>query len=81
MGLPVSFSANAGISHNVSNTLRLVNMPDGSVNTSDYYMNYSQLSFDLGASLGRRWTPNFAIVTVSGGVNSYISHNFYDDSI
>ena len=81
MNLPVSFSASAGISHNLSNALRSVVLPDGSVNNSKYYMNYNNLAIDFAASLGRRWTPDFAILSVTGGLASNISRNFYDASI
>ena len=81
MGLPVSFSASAGISHNLSTALRSVVLPDGSVNNKEYYMNYNNLSINLAGSLGRRWMPEFAILTVSGGLSSSILRNFYDDSI
>lgn len=81
MNMPVSFSASAGISHNLSNALRSVVLPDGSVNNKEYYMNYNNLSLNFGASLGRRWTPDFAILSVSGGLTSQISRNFYDASI
>ena len=81
MDLPVSFSASAGISHNLSNALRSVVLPDGSVNNTEYYMNYNNLSIDFSASLGRRWTPDFAILSVTGGVTSNIGRNFYDASV
>lgn len=81
MDLPVSFSASAGISHNLSNALRSVVLPNGSVNNTEYYMNYNNLSIDFAASLGRRWTPDFAILSVTGGFSSSILRNFYDASI
>ena len=80
-GMPISFSASAGISHTISNTLRSVVLPDGSINNKSYYMNYNQLSFDFGASLGRRWIPDYAILSVSGGISSSILRHFYDDTI
>ncbi len=80
-GLPVSVSVSAGVSHTINNALRHVVMPDGSVNDGSYYMNYNQVSFDFGASVGRRWIPDFAILTLSGGIGSSILRNFYDDSI
>ena len=81
LGLPVSFSASAGVSHTLNNALRSVVMPNGSVNNTSYYMNYNQVSIDFGASLGRRWVPEFAIFTLSGGINSDVLRNFYDSSI
>ena len=81
MGLPVSFSASAGISHTLSNALRSVVLPDGSVNNKEYYMNYNNLSINFAASLGRRWSPQFAIFSVTGGLSGRILRNFYDASI
>lgn len=80
-GLPVSVSVNAGVEHSSLTTLREIYMPDGSVNDSKYYMNYNQVAFDLGASIGRRWIPDFAIFSVSGGIVSEILRNFYDADV
>ncbi len=81
LGLPVSVSANLGVSHSINNALRSVIMPDGTVNKTSYYMNYNQVTIDLGGSVGRRWVPDFAIFSLSGGINGSILRNFYDESI
>ena len=81
LGLPVSVSANLGVSHSINNALRSVIMPDGSVDKTSYYMNYNQVTIDLGGSVGRRWVPDFAIFSLSGGINGSILRNFYDESI
>lgn len=80
-GLPVSISASAGISHNARSTLRSVVLPDGSVNNTSYYMDYNQLSINLGTSVGRRWSPGYAIYSLTGGVRGELIKNFYDSSV
>ncbi|MBO7638042.1 MAG: BamA/TamA family outer membrane protein, partial [Treponema sp.] len=54
---------------------------DGAVSPSGYYMEYQQHEFNLSASLGRRWTPNFAILTATGGLSSSLINNIYDNSL
>lgn len=80
-GQPVSVSVSAGVEHSALTTLRSVVLPDGSINTSDYYMKYDEVSFDLSASLGRRWIPDFAIFSVTGGFVSEVLRNFYDSAV
>lgn len=80
-GQPVSVSVSAGVEHSALTALRSVVLPDGSINTSDYYMKYDEISFDLSASLGRRWMPDFAIFSVTGGFVSEVLRNFYDSDV
>jgi len=71
-GFPVSVSVGAGLEHSAVTTLRSVYMPNGSVDNSNYYMKYNELSVNLNASIGRRWVPNFAILTLTGGISGEI---------
>lgn len=80
-GLPVSTSASFEFSHSTNTALRNRFMPDGSLNDDEYYMEYEQYRFSLGASLGHRWTPDFAILTLSGGISGSLIDNIYDASV
>lgn len=78
-GSPISANVSLSYAHSNNYALRDKFLPDGSIDDDYYYMQYEQNSFNLGFSLGRRWTPNFAILTLSGGVTSGLINNLYDD--
>ncbi|MBO5237042.1 MAG: outer membrane protein assembly factor BamA [Spirochaetaceae bacterium] len=79
-GQPISVSVSAGLEHSVFTALRSIYLPNGTINTDDYYMNYNQLAMNFGASVGRRWIPDFAIFSLSGGISGEVLRNFYDDN-
>lgn len=80
-GKPISTNFSLGYSHSNNYTLRDKFLPDGSIDDDYYYMEYEQHEFNLSASLGHRWTPDFAILTLSGGLSGSIINNIYDSSI
>ena len=77
LGLPISVSASLDFSHADSLCLQKVYLPSG-VDETNYYMNYDKWTFGGGFSVGKRWTPNFAILTLSGGLNTSFVRNSYD---
>lgn len=79
--LPVSASISTEFSHSSLSALRNKIEYDGLVNDDDYYMNYEQLKWSSGFSLGRRWTPDFAILSLATGVNFSLKNNMYDDDL
>lgn len=78
---PISFGINADLTHSNITTLRNYVNNTGYVDTDDYYMEYEQWRISFGTSLGRRWTPNFAILSWACGVNSVIKTNLYDEKL
>lgn len=81
LDLPVSASISTEFSHSTLSTLRNKIEYDGLVNDDDYYMNYEQFKWSSGFSLGRRWTPDFAILSLASGVNFSLKNNIYDDDL
>ena len=79
--LPISTSISTEISH--SNLSAYRNKIDrfGLVDDDTYYMDYEQLKWTSGFSLGRRWTPDFAIISWSGGVTGSLKNNIYDEDV
>ena len=77
LGLPLSFSLSGSFYHKELTTLQNMYLPDG-LNTTDYYMDYTNWTTSVGASLGRRWTPDFAILTLAGGISFNLLNNVYD---
>ncbi len=79
---PIYTSISMGFSHSTLNTLYLEY--DGLTNSIDddsYYLDYDQWKWTLGFSLGRRWTPNWAILSLAAGVSSSLINNEYDDDL
>ena len=79
--LPIEWSESISFSHSQSSALRVCWQPDGTTNSTDYYMDYDAYSFSLNSSLGHRWMPNFAILTLSGGLTNSILNYIYDDAL
>ncbi|MCI5523599.1 MAG: outer membrane protein assembly factor BamA [Treponema sp.] len=80
-GKPISTSFSAGYSHSTKYALRNLPLPDGSVDDDYYYLEYDQHEFNLSFSLGHRWTPNFAILTLAGGISGSLIDNIYDENL
>ncbi len=80
-GLPVSASVSTSFSHSNINTLRLSVDENGSVDDDSYYMDYEQWKWSLGFSLGRRWTPDFAIISTAAGITGSLKNNIYDSDL
>ncbi len=80
-GQPINNSLSFSYSHSNENAARLYIEPDGSISSSGYYMDYQQHEFNLSDSIGRRWTPDFAILTLSGGISCSLLDNIYDTSL
>lgn len=78
--LPISISASLDFSHANAVCLQKVFLPSG-INTTDYYMNYDEWKIGGGFSAGKRWSPNFAMLTLTGGINTNFILNTYDSSV
>ena len=77
--LPISFSESLSFSHSNSYTPVIMYQPNGTFDQYSYYVNYENFSASLGSGLGRRWTPRFAILSLTGGLSNTISRYQYDD--
>lgn len=80
-GLPISTSLSLEYAHSKNYALRNKILQSGELSDDSYYMQYEQHKFSLSASLGHRWTPDFAINTLSGGITGSLVDNIYDASI
>ena len=80
-GMPISSSVSTSFSHSNNSALRLKWNRDGTVDDDSYYMEYDQWKWSLGFSLGHRWTPDWAILSLSGGVTGSLINNVYDDDL
>ncbi|OJF76077.1 MAG: outer membrane protein assembly factor BamA [Treponema sp. CETP13] len=73
----IDFSTSLSVSREYSTDEQVMYFPDG-VNDDDYYFDYEEYTFGLDIGLGKRWVYRPGTVTVSGGLSSDCSQNFYD---
>ncbi len=77
---PLSVGFNFKIAHRRETTyqdiLPPLGVPDDPIDLNK--MRYHQLSFSFGVHSGYVWHPNFASITLRGGVNMEIIKNFYN---
>ncbi|MCR5699752.1 MAG: outer membrane protein assembly factor BamA [Treponemataceae bacterium] len=74
---PITLSLSAAFYHRMLTTLQYMYFPTG-VDETHYYMDYTNWTTSFAASLGRRWTYDFAILTTSGGISFNLLNNVYD---
>ena len=79
--LPVAFSTALSLRH--AKTSSLVNYwtPNMELVQDRYYMNFHDWSATLTSGLSRRWTPDYAILTVAGGLSTSLQRNDFDESV
>ncbi len=80
-GKPISFSVSASYTHGNETAYRNKYNPDGTYSDDLYYLQYEENIMSLGLSVGRRWTPNFAILTLSGGISGSLINYVYDNTL
>lgn len=80
-GLPITYNQSVSFSH--TNSYTQMNMFDPNLNFDNlhYYMEYEGWNASLGTAFGRRWLPDFAIITATGGMNNKLTRYVYDDNI
>lgn len=78
---PIQFSESIAFSHYDESSLALNFLPTGQLIADEYYMNFQSWGASLSTSFGRRWIPNFAIVTLAGGITNTLNYNIYDQGI
>lgn len=78
---PISTSISTEISHSSLSALRNKIDRNGLIDDDTYYMEYEQWKWSSGISLGRRWTPDFAIISWTGGITGSLKNNMYDEKV
>lgn len=80
-GKPIQISESLSLFHSDSSALAFNMLPNGVLDDDYYYMNYESYGASLSSSVGHRWLPSFAIMTLSGGMTNTLSDNLYDEGI
>ncbi len=79
--LPISTSISTEFSHSSLSAYTL-SWDENNIEDDDtYYMDYEQWKWSTGLSLGRRWTPDFAIISWTGGITGSLRNNVYDEDV
>ena len=66
--LPISFNTTLSLKHAKSNTYVNFWSPNLELIQNKYSMSYHDWSATVSTGLARRWTPDYAIITLSGGI-------------
>ncbi|MCQ2575530.1 MAG: outer membrane protein assembly factor BamA [Treponema sp.] len=80
-GLPISYSQTLSFSHASSYARMNMFLPDMTLDQYYYYLRYNSWKASLSTGFGRRWSPDFAILTLSGGITDSITNYIYDENL
>lgn len=78
---PISLSESIGVTHSKSSALALNWLQTGVLDDDYYYMKYESWNATLSSTVGRRWNPNFAILTTTAGLSNSLTDNIYDEGV
>lgn len=78
---PISFGSSLSLSHSIENSPYNNFSPDGIWESNYYYYKYNNWGATISNSLGRRWNPKFAILSLTGGISNSIYYHQYDGSL
>lgn len=78
---PIAFHTALSLSHAKTSSLENAWSPTLDLIQNKYYMNYNDWSVTLSGGLSRRWTPDYAILTLAGGLATSLQRNDFDESI
>lgn len=78
---PISLSESFSVSHSKSSALAINWLETGVLDDDYYYMKYESWAASLSSTVGRRWNPNFAILTATAGLSHTLTDNIYDESV
>ncbi len=78
---PISFNTSLSLAHKLSNGYLNFWTPNLELIQNKYSMQYNDWSATVSSGLARRWYPDYAIITLSGGVSTSLQRNVYDENI
>lgn len=80
-GQPIELSESLSFSHANASTLRMKVLPNGDVNIEDYYMQYDSWTTSLNSSIGKRFTFDWATITLACGLTNVLKDYIYNESL
>ncbi|MBP5520015.1 MAG: outer membrane protein assembly factor BamA [Treponema sp.] len=78
--LPITFNTSLAYSHSIEKAYKNDFGPNMNFYQNRFTMKYDNHNATLSAGLGRRWFPDYAVITLSGGVSTSLQTNIYDES-
>ncbi len=79
--LPVAFGVSLSLGHSTTNGLANFWTPQIELVQDRFTMSYDDWSATVSANVSRRWTPNYAIYTATGGISTTLQRNVYNENI
>ena len=79
--LPISFNTTLSLNHALNTSYVNFWSPNLELVQNKYTMNYHDWGIGVSTGLARRWTPDYAIITLSGGLSTSLSRNIFDENI
>ncbi len=78
---PIAYSTSLSFSHAEATSLVNFWSPNMELVQNRYYMKYHDWSTTLSNGISRRWTPDYAVLTLSGGFSTSLQRNTFDESV
>ena len=79
--LPIAFGISLSLGHSITNGFTNFWTPQLELVQDRFTMSYDDWNATLSTNLARRWTPNYAIFTLTGGLSTTLQRNVYNESI
>ena len=79
--LPIALGMQLSFSHALTNAYVNFWTPQMELIQNRFTMNYDAWSTTFATYLSRRWTPDYAIFTVTGGISSTLQSNIFNESV
>ena len=79
--LPISFNTTLSLAHSRNATFVNYWSPTLNLQQNKYTMEYHDWSITVSSGLARRWSPDYAIITLSGGVATSLQTNIFDENV
>ena len=79
--LPIALSSSISFKHSLSDTFINFWTPSLELVQDRYTASYHNWDVTLSNGLSRRWTPDYAIVTLAGGLSNSLQRNSFNENI
>ena len=79
--LPIAFSTSLALKHSLNDTYVNFWTPAGDIIQDRYSASYHNWDVTVSSGLSRRWTPDYAIFTLAGGLSTSLQRNIFDENV
>ncbi len=79
--LPIAFTTSLSLRHSLADTYINFWTPAAELVQNRYTVNYHSWDITVSSGLSRRWIPDYAIITLAGGVSSSLQRNIFDENL